>query len=261
MFLQHFKMKEHPFAERPPLERMLKDERVEEGLARLNYLLEGGDLALVLGPTGVGKSSLLRLFIGGLSRHRYHPLYLHLTMLESSAFLRMIVSHLGEKPKIGKDRLFLQIIEKVKDDPATLLIIDEAHLLSAEALIDLRLLISSAEHSAPVKIILVAQETLQALLARAAHADLRDRICVRHHLRPFTREQSGSYIDARLTGAGASPKIFEPQAKSLIHDFSGGVLRLINNIATACLMNAVAKNVQKIGEPLVNESISEFRLP
>lgn len=261
MFLQHFKMKAHPFAEHPPLEHLLKDERVEQGLARLQYLLEAGTVAVVIGPTGVGKSSLLRLFMNGLSRHRYRPLYLHMTMLQSTAFLRLLVSALGEKPRIGKDRLFLQIMQKVQDDPATILIVDEAHLLTPEALIDLRLLISSALEQAPhLKIVLVAQEQLQTLLARASHLDLAHRISVRYHIRPFTQKQSCAYIDGRLRAAGASDKIFESEAKKLIHDFAGGASREINNIATACLINAVAKNLQKINEAAVNEAMAEFRL-
>lgn len=261
MFLQHFKMKFHPFAERPALDAMLKDERVEQGLARLQYLLDEGTLAVVLGPTGVGKSSLLRLFVAGLSRRRHRPLYLHITPLQSAAFLRLIVGALGEKPKIGKDRLFLQILQKVRDEPTTILVVDEAHLLSPEALVDLRLLVSSAiEENPPLKIVLAGQESLHDLLARASHADLQQRISVRHHLRPLTQEQSCAYIDARLRSADVSDKLFEPEAKTLLHDFAGGVPRQINNLATACLINAATRNLQKINEPLVNETMTEFRL-
>ena len=61
--------------------------------------------------------------------------------------------------------------------------------------------------------------------------------------------------------AGGQEKIFEQAAKGLIHDYTGGVPRQINNVATACLINAAAKGVKKITEPLVNETMSEFELP
>jgi type II secretory pathway predicted ATPase ExeA len=263
MFLNHFKMTAHPFCERPGREQLLKDDRMAQGLARLEYLAEEGTIALLTGPTGVGKSSLLRLFIESLSPHRHQPLYVHLSHMPSCALLRLIVTALGERPRLGKDRLFLQILDKTHNsDRTTLLILDEAHLLVPDALTDLRLLVSSGLDAAPaLKIVLSGQEPLQNLLGRASHADLVHRISVRHHLRPFTPEQTAGYIDFRLRSAGVSEKIFEPEAKRLIHDYAGGVPRQINNIATACLLNAAARNLQKVPEPLVNDTMAEFHLP
>jgi general secretion pathway protein A len=263
MFLDHFKMTAHPFSEQPPVDFLLKDERVAQGLARLDYFAHQGPIALLIGQTGVGKSSLLRIFVNSMSRNKYNPVYIHLTHLNAKALLRMIADKLGEVPKIGKDRLFLQIIERArKTESATILIIDEAHLLDLEALTDMRLLVSSdIETKTPLKIILSGQETLAKMLARASLADLVSRICVRCHLKALTREQTAAYIDSRMRSAGASEKVFEPEAKSLIHDYAGGLPRLINNIATACLINAATKSLQKIDEHLVNETMSEFHLP
>lgn len=263
MFLDHFKMTAHPFCERPAREQLLRDDRMAQGLARLEYLAQEGTIALLTGPTGVGKSSLLRLFIESLSPHRHQPLYVHLAHLQSAALLRLIVTALGEKPRLGKDRLFLQILDKTRNtDKTTLLILDEAHLLPPDALTDLRLLVSSGLDAEPaLKIVLSGQEPLQRQLARASHADLAHRISVRHHLRAFTQDQSTAYIDFRLASAGASAKVFEPEAKRLIHHYAGGVPRQINNIATACLINAAARNQPKIADPLVNDTMAEFHLP
>ena len=263
MFIEHFKMIDHPFCERPETDHILRDDRMAQGLARLQYLTEQGTIGLVLGQTGVGKSSLLRLFTDSLSPHRYLPVYLHLTPVVSSALLRLLVTQLGETPRLGKDRLFLQILHKVRSgDRTTLLIFDEAHLLPAEALTDLRLLVSSALGDAPaLKIIFSGQEALRHTLASASLADLAGRIAVRCHLRPFTHDQTLAYIDHRLRTVGASEVLFEKEAKHLIHDYAGGVPRQINNIATACLLNAAARNLQKINEPLVNDTMTEFRLP
>jgi len=263
MFLSHFKMNDHPFQERPPVEWILKDDRISEALARLDYFTHQGTLALLIGQTGVGKSTLLRLFIQNLSRNRYRPLYLHFTGVPSSGLLRLIVTQLGESPKRGKDNLFLQIRDRTaKGDLTTLLIIDEAHLIDPQALTDLRLLVSSAlDTEAPVKIVLSGQEPLAKLLARASLCDLVNRISVRCHLRTLTKEQTSSYIDSRMRCAGSNEKVFEPEAKSLIHDYASGIPRQVNNIATACLLNAAARNLRKINEPLVSDTMAEFRLP
>jgi len=205
---------------------------------------------------------LLRLFIHQLPQNRYHPLYLHLTPLNANAFLRLIVTKLGEKPLLGKDRMLLQILERIRlNDKCTLFIIDEAHLIDPKILTDLRLLISSIDEEISLKILLCGQEDLSQILKRASYADLVHRISLQFVMKPLSKEKTAAYIDYRITKAGGSNKIFEPEAKNLIHDYTGGVPRQINNVATACMINASARDLKKITETLVNETMTEFHLP
>jgi general secretion pathway protein A len=259
MFFHNFQMSAHPFSENPGADRVLLDERFEEALARLKFFREHGNLALVIGQTGVGKTTLIELFRERLPKNRYRSVLIQQTNVSPNAFLRMIVASLGEAPRLGKDRLFSQIVERIRtNETQTILIVDEAHLLPSQALTDLRLL---AGAGASVKIILAGQEPLSAMLKRSAHADLVNRLGVRFRLAPLTKSQSLAYIDHRLRRAGSNEKLFEKEAKELIHDYSGGVPRQINNIATACLLGASSKNLQTITENLVNEIMAEFRLP
>jgi general secretion pathway protein A len=262
MFLDHFSISAHPFAENPPLNWLLHDPRIEQALARLKFFYEQTAIALILGQTGIGKSSLLRLFLHQLPQNRFHPLYLHLTPLNANGFLRLIVTSLGEKPKMGKDRLLLQILERIHQiEKCTTLVIDEAHLLDPQVLTDLRILISSVEQPLSLKILLCGQDGLRQILKRSSHLDLVNRITPRFSLQPLSRDQTAAYIDSRITMAGGSVKLFEPETKDLIHDYTGGVPRQINNVATACLINAAARGLKKITEVLVNETMTEFHLP
>ena len=114
MFLNNFKMSGHPFQESPPIEWILNDRRISQSLSRLEYFSRQETIALVIGQTGVGKSTLLRLFIQNLSKNRYRPVYLHFTGINSSALLRLIVTQLWEAPRRGKDALFLQILDRTQ---------------------------------------------------------------------------------------------------------------------------------------------------
>jgi len=207
MFLSHFNLIQHPFMENPPIDWILTDPRFEQALARLKFFQDQGTIALIVGQTGIGKSTLLRRFIYDLPQNRYRPIYVHLTPINANAFLRLIVTKLGETPRIGKDRLFLQITDRiVKNEKCTILIIDECHMIDPKALTDLRLLVSAFNTELPLKIILSGQENLAQILNRSSHADLVHRICVRSFLNPFTKDQSLAYIDSRMTNAGGSER-------------------------------------------------------
>lgn len=261
MYLEHFHLNSQPFCEHAPITSLWKDHRAEEGLARLNYLIEHGLLGLLTGPSGVGKSALLKRFLNGLSQP-CETVYCHLTHLSSSGLLKRIVIQLGEQPRFGKERLYEQILQRAeRAEGALLLVFDEAHLLTADALTDLRLLVSSAlEVGPPLKILLAGQDALRATLRRAQLADLLNRVSVRIQLRPLSKDQTIRYIDFQLSQAGGDAQIIDDSVKAAIHDFTGGIPRAINNLATACLIQATGEKLARIDDNVFQQAASEFQL-
>jgi general secretion pathway protein A len=170
--------------------------------------------------------------------------------------LKLLVSKLDEVPRRGKDRLFEQILAKARQAEGTLLVIfDEAHLLNVDALTDIRLLISSAlDDKPPLKVLLVGQEPLRHTLRQSSQAAL-------HHLPSLSKAQTAAYIDFQLKQAGGSEKLFDDSTKAMIHDYSGGIPRQINNLATACLLAAAAENVSRVTEAVLQNTLTEFQLP
>lgn len=261
MYLNHFQLKQQPFSEHAAVSALWQDSRADEGLARLNYLVEHGTLGLLLGPSGVGKSALLKRFLSHTCP-RCETVYCHLTQLSSAGLLKLIATGLGETPRRGKERLYEQIMERAaRAEGALLLVFDEAHLLNSEALTDLRLLISSAlEVGPPLKILLCGQEPLRVALRRAQHADLLNRVSVRFQMRPLSKEQTVRYIDFQLKQAGGDPQLMDDSVKYAIHDFTAGVPRLINNLATACLIQGAATGAARIDDDLFQQAAGEFQL-
>lgn len=260
MFTSYFNMSHQPFCERADINNILNDQRFERAAAKLHFMLQGGAVALISGPTGVGKSTLIRRFVSELKQAQTLTVYIYLTQVKASSLLSLIVSQLGETPRRGKDRLFGQILRKTsKDQQTTLLIFDEAHLLCDEALTDLRLMISSAmDEKPPFKMILLGQEALRRNLRQEQHADFANRISVHIKLNPLTQEQCEAYIDFQMKCAGAPEKVFEPEVKRMIHEYSSGVPRQINNIATGCLIAAMAEKSSKINIQILHMVMDEL---
>lgn len=261
MFTAHFKMSGQPFCERASREQILLDERLQQGLARLHYFSSQGEIASIVGQAGIGKSTLLKLFVKELQVNLYSWVYLHLTQVKTSSLLKLIVSAMGESPSLGKDRLFAQILNKAKSsERQIILVIDEAQMLSGEALTDLRLLLSSAMDDAPpLRLLLAGQEDLARQLKSSRHLALLQRIGVRYQLFPLTRDQTVSYIDFQMQAINANEKIFDHEVKLAIYDYTHGVPRQINNIATACLLNAAARKQSKITDRLFADTVSEWQ--
>ena len=263
MFLTHFRFTSQPFAERLSADALWPDDRMQQGLARLRYVAEHGTVGLVTGASGVGKSALLKRFMHELSGPQWQPVYLHLTHLPAAGMLKLLVSKLDEVPRRGKDRLFQQVLQKASQAEGTLLVIlDEAHLLNVDALTDIRLLISSAlDDTPPLKVVLVGQEPLRQTLRQSSQAALLSRIGVRHHLPSLSKAQTAAYIAFQLKQAGGSEKLFEDSTKGMIHDYSGGIPRQINNLATACLLLASAENTPRVTEAILQQTLNEFQMP
>ena len=112
MYQDHDHLHSQPFSEHAAASSLWIDDRMQQGLARLTHLVEHATLGLITGPTGVGKSALLKRFLHDLSRQQCESVYCHLTHLKSTGMLKMILSQLGEVPRRGKERLFAQIIER-----------------------------------------------------------------------------------------------------------------------------------------------------
>ena len=115
--------------------------------------------------------------------------------------------------------------------------------------------------AAPLKLLLVGQHALAQTLRQAVLRDLLDRITVRYHLHPLDRDQTAAYLDFQMKQAGGTGKEFDAASKSLIHDYTGGVPRQVNNLATACLLQAAAANTHHITEAVLQQTLTEFQLP
>ncbi len=262
MFTTHFKMTQQPFQEFPPIEGFFSHEAFSQGIARLNYFASGqSDVALITADSGLGKSSLIRYFLYHLTQQAFNPVLISFTQLNGHAFLRSMVSSLGEIPALKKDVLFLQIVKKIAlANGPTLFLIDDAHLLCNETLVDLKLLLSANQQQANIKLIFIAGHELKKRFGETQHNGLAQRTTLFCSLTAFDEALTHQYIDFQMHFAGSNDKVFEDNVKSDIQQYTHGCPRLINNLATHCLIGAAIKKVKLIDRAILQQALNECPL-
>lgn len=139
-----------------------------------------------------------------------------------------------------------------------MLVLDEAHLLDADQLEELRLMTNADMDShSPFACLLVGQPTLRRRIKLGTFAALDQRIALRYAMNGMTGQETGSYINHHLKLAGRSDTLFSDDALALIHQVSRGLPRAMNNLAIQALIAAYAGNKAIADESSARAAIAE----
>jgi len=243
----------NPFAETIADEAIHRHQQFASVQEQLQLFPELGDIALLSARTGLGKTTLLRALMQAW-RSPYDVTYLHLGSLKGAGLFRAILHQLGERPRMGKDRMFAQVFGQLsKRNRPLCLLIDEAQLMDIPSMTDLRLLCGNPEMAGRLKLLLSGQPSLEKTLQADSLTDLRERLCIKVHLKPMEMTEAIDYIADRLSRAGAKLSVFEEEALQLIVDATKGVPRRINGLAFRSMLSAVHKKAATIDANIVRE--------
>ena len=175
--------------------------------------------------------------------------YLHLGNLKGAGLFRALLMTLGERPRMGKDRMFEQVYQCIaKRQRCLCLLIDEAQLMDMSSMTDLRLLGGNLDLRGRLKLVLSGQPLMLRTLQTETLTDLRERICMNLNLKAMTFPESHAYLEHRLKQAGADGAIFDDAAIKLMFHHSEGVPRRLNKVALKAMLNAWSKKEELIDE-------------
>ncbi len=269
MFSRYFQLRDNPFGETPNLRYFFRSQTHYEALIQFFRLLHSGkSLFLVVGEVGTGKTFLCRLIYRMLKEHRFRTALIFQPIFNSEDLLQQISEEFGLAPPEGSGALsfkeeFLRLqnhfIESAKAGRRCIIMIDEAHKLSFQALETLRLLTNLETDSEKlVSVVLFAQPELEQKL-KAYHArQIRQRLAVCANLKPLSPIETESYIGHRMELAGAENFVrFDSRATRWIHKQSRGIPRLINFYAELSLLAAESRQIRLIKEDLVAEAVRQ----
>ena len=265
MYEKHFALTERPFSIAPDPRFLYMSQQHREALAHLLYGVgEGGGFVQLTGEVGTGKTTVCRCLLEQLPEQVDVALILNpsVTALELLAGvcdeLRIRYDRGTTSIKSLTDALNVHLLEAHAKGRRTVLIIDEAQNLGAEALEEVRLLTNlETTREKLLQIILIGQPELRSLLARDELRQLSQRITARYHLEPIQRAETAAYIRHRLQVCGASHPVFSEAAIDVVHRLSHGVPRLINVICERAMRGGFVEGKRRIEAAIVEKAARE----
>ena len=266
MYVQYYRLSEPPFNVTPDPKFLYP---TQQHTTALNHLLFGirqrKGFVLLTGEVGTGKTTLCRKLLESLEERHRTALILN-PMLTPAQLLRAIVEEFG-LPARCRDRLscLRALNEFLLDVSASggdaVLIIDEAQDMSVELLETVRLLSNlETDTRKLLQIVLAGQPELREKLRDPALRQLAQRITVRYHLGPMSRQETSEYLRHRLSVAGGADAVhFDADAIGEIHRFSGGTPRLVNAITDKALLAGYVLETKTIDAEVVRMAVSELK--
>jgi len=156
------------------------------------------------------------------------------------------------------------VIARAQKKLTTVLVVDEAHHLSADILEEIRLLTNlETAHDKLLQILLVGQPELDDKLDSIGLRQLKQRIALRSRLEPLDPSETRGYIERRLQLAGADnaeQRLFPVETIACIYQHSRGIPRLINTVCENALIAGYARQMHSITTDIIEDIAVDFRL-
>ena len=249
MYLKYFGLTERPFSIAPDPQYLYMSARHREAMAHLSYgLSQGGCFIVLTGEVGTGKTTLCRNLLADLPENVNAALILN-PNINRRELLETVCDELklsypeGQSKKKLLDAINEHLLVAYAENKHTVLIIDEAQLLSPTVLEQVRLLTNlETTKSKLLQIILIGQPELSEVLARNDLRQLSQRVTARYHLPAISAGDIQEYVNFRLEVAGCKKPLFSAQALKLLHQLSEGIPRKINVLADQALLGAYANS-------------------
>jgi general secretion pathway protein A len=268
MYKAFFGLNSTPFNLSPDPSFLYRSAQHEEALASLIYGVQSRKGFIVLtGEVGTGKTTMLECLRDHLTAHRTPFAFLFNSRLTPEQFFEMIAYDFDlQCTRNSKTEVLFalnnMLIQRANQNQTTVLIVDEAQNLDWEVLEEIRLLGNlETRRGKMMQIILSGQPELDRKLEEREYRQLKQRIALRCHLRPFTALETSQYIASRLRRAGmADQTVFPADVLAEIHRRTQGIPRLINSVCDNLMLTSFAMESRVANEAMLEEVSRDLHL-
>jgi general secretion pathway protein A len=269
LYKTHFGLSRAPFNVTPDPSFLYLSPSHKEALAQLTYGIKSRRGFVVLtGEVGTGKTTLTHALLSELQGTTQSALIFS-TVVGPQDLLRYVCEDFGlidDQPDHRGLHDYFNLLNRFLLDSYRkgencALIIDEAQNLSAEVLESIRLLSNfETAQDKLLQILLVGQPELAVRLNSPELRQLKQRVTLRHHLRPLSFAECRDYIGSRLAIAGGDLSVFTIKALEAVYAYANGVPRLVNILCDNGMLTAYALGRQEVDAPMIQEVAEDLNL-
>lgn len=266
MYTKYYGFNEKPFTLTPNPRFIYLSKHHKEAFAHLLYGINNhyGFIELI-GEVGTGKTTVLRTLLSQLNDDNYRSALIFNPCLTGVELLRSINHEFGlnsgsEYANELLEELNRFLLRENARGITVVLVIDEAQNLSPAILEQLRLISNlETEDDKLIQIVLAGQPELSKILDLPELRQLNQRIAVRYRLRSMSMDESRTYIRHRMVVAGETGGVyFSRTALTLIHLYTRGLPRLINNLCDRALLIGYGDEQRRISAGIITRGIKEI---
>lgn len=236
-YLKYWGLNKKPFEESVDQEFYYESKNHLEGLSRLQYFTEDGNMhiALLTGEVGAGKTLICDKALQGISANDYSIFFENSSLTFDDLICELIF--VLSKKRIDKEavtnsymlyKVFETLLIKklAREKKNLVIILDECQLMPVDEILKLRMLSNINRYENHISLILSGQPELRTILQDIPQVN--QRIGLRYHLKEMSFEDSVQYIQFRLRKAGCFKNIFDEETYKIIYQETAGIPRLIN---------------------------------
>ncbi|MDQ2898408.1 MAG: AAA family ATPase [Acidobacteriota bacterium] len=268
MYKAFFGLTDNPFNLSPDPTFLYRSAQHEEALANLIYGVQSRKGFIVLtGEVGTGKTTMLECLRDFLTAQHTPFAFLFNSRLTPEQFFEMLAYDFDLRcSRTSKTEVLfalnVMLIERANLGKTTVLLVDEAHNLDWNVLEEIRLLGNLENRRGKLlQIIISGQPELDRKLEAPDFRQLKQRIALRCHLKPFQPSETAQYISSRLARAGMKDQtVFPAKILDEIHLRTQGIPRLINSVCDNLLLTAFAMESKVATAEMLDEVTGDLRL-
>ena len=267
-FFRFFGLRENPFDVNPDPDYLFLNQRTQailDGMASAIQARKG--LVVLTGEAGTGKTTLLNRLRNCLQEQKIPTAFIFNPRLEVNELFDLVLANLGisseaHTKRHAPTRLNQWLLDRAQAGTNAVLIVDEAHGLSVQALEEIRLLLNQeTPRKKLLQIILSGQPELEGKLQRPDLRHIRQRISLQCRTMPFSLEETHGYIEKRLRIAGATGQtVLLPETIDAVHRYSHGIPRVMNLVCEHALIRAYVARIHPVPVSLVDEVARQLQV-
>jgi type II secretory pathway predicted ATPase ExeA len=268
MYDTRFGLRRRTFRPTPDTDSYFPAATHEAALHQLRRALDDDEGIIVLtGEPGTGKTLLARKLLEDLDESVRVVLLTNSHVSRKGDLLQAILFDLGLPyqgltEQVARLAVTESCLDFYRDGGKTLIVVDEAHHLTAEMLEELRLLSNlEGKDGKAVQVLLLALPVIEETLDEPTLVALRQRLTVWARLEPLDPEESAEYLRHQVAAAGGNPdKLFGDDVLDILSHAGRGIPRILNQAAHVAFALADEAGQRQVDAEAAVEAITRLGL-